>query len=120
MNTKTSLLLAIPLALLTTLGSGCVISSSDDDDSTLTVANESSFVVEDLFVVESFSTTWGPDLLGADALFPGESVTILLECGIYDALVVDEDGFECQLLDIDLCFEDAVWVIDDLTLNRCV
>jgi hypothetical protein len=119
MNTTTSLLLAIPLALLTTLGSGCVISSSDDD-STLTVENQSSFVVEDLFVVESFSTTWGPDLLGADALFPGESITILLECGIYDALVVDEDGFECQLLDLDLCFDDAVWVIDDLTLNQCV
>lgn len=120
MNTTKSILLALFFTLTMSAGTGCIIETDGDDDSTLTVRNASSFVVEDLFVVRSFSDTWGPDLLGPEALFPGESITILLDCGIYDALVVDEDGFECQLLDIDLCFDDAVWIIDDATLDFCI
>ena len=54
-----------------------------------------------------------------DILLPGEALTVLLDCGTYDVLIVDEDNIECELRNLDLCFDDAVWVIDDFELNTC-
>lgn len=91
----------------------------DDGDSVLTVANESSFVLTEVRIAEIDDPTWGPNLL-PDVLFPGEEIVVVdIECGFYDVLVVDETGVECALFDVDLCFEDAVWVVDDLTLDTC-
>jgi len=36
-------------------------------------------------------------------------------CDTYDALVVDEDDVDCELHDIDLCLNDATWVIRNNT-----
>ena len=91
--------------------------SSDDgviieDDSTLLVVNESDFVIEELFITDVDASGWGPNLLGADALFPGEDFLVTdISCGFYDVLLVDETGVECELLEVDLCFDDATWVI---------
>ena len=52
-----------------------------------------------------------PDILRGTALFPGESVTVELDCDTYDARLIDEDGVECFIDAIDLCFDDALWVI---------
>jgi hypothetical protein len=114
----TKRLLAIPLALmLAVLASGCIITS--EEDSSLTIDNASSYALYEIRVAEEFDDFYGPDLLGSDILLPGESITVLLDCGTYDVLVVDEDGFECELLGLDLCFDDAVWVVDNTTLNTC-
>jgi hypothetical protein len=93
---------------------GCVIESGGD--SSLTVYNDSDFVIQELYLVEVNSPTWGPDLLGSDVLLPGEAIELGLDCDTYDALVVDETGLECEILGIDLCFDDAQWV---LTNNTC-
>ena len=34
-----------------------------------------------------------------------------VSCGFYDALLVDETGVECEIFDIDLCLNDADWII---------
>lgn len=95
----------------------CVVDDDDVDDSTLTVVNESDFVIEEVFITDVNASGWGPNLLAGDVLFPGESMVIYdIECGVYDALLVDETGLECELLGIDLCFDDATWVI---TNNTC-
>ena len=90
--------------------------SADDSDSTLLVVNDSDFVIEDLFLTEVDNPNWGSDLLGSDALFPDEEIVLGVDCDFYDVLVVDETGLECEINDIDLCFNDATWVI---TNNTC-
>jgi hypothetical protein len=98
-------------------GSSCIIFA--DDDATLTIHNESSYVLTEVRLAEVDDPSWGPNLL-PDVLYPGEHLVIVdIDCGDYDVLVVDEFGVECVLADITLCFEDEDWVIDDVTLDFC-
>jgi len=101
--------------LIAAVASGCVIT----DDSTLTVDNHSSYALFEIRVAEVNDAYYGPNLLGGDILYPGESLTVGLDCGTYDVLVVDEDGVECELVGLDVCLDDAVWIIDDIDLNLC-
>jgi hypothetical protein len=96
-----------------------VLSACGGDVSTLTVQNESSFVLEELYVTPVDAFDWGPDLLANDVLFPEESFTVSLGCDVYDVMVVDELGTECVLFDLDLCFEDATWVVTNIDLSLC-
>ena len=110
--------LLIPIiALLLSFSASCVITT--DDDSTLTIANESDYVIEEIYVTEIDNPEWGPNLLGGTVLFPGESLTVSLYCDVYDAQIVDQDGFVCELYNLDLCFDDAIWVIDNFELATC-
>jgi hypothetical protein len=102
-------------ASLATL-SGC---SSDDgvfiDDASLLVVNDSDFVIEEIFLTDVGSPTWGPNLLRGEVLFPDEELLLGVDCGFYDALVVDEDGVDCEINSLDLCLNDATWVINNNT-----
>lgn len=112
--------LLAPLALLAVLGlaaPGCIIAT--EEDSTLTVENVSDYPLYELYVAPVSAPTWGPDLLGNDILLPNESITIFVDCGTYDALVIDDIGASCELYNLDLCFDDALWVIDNATLATC-
>lgn len=106
---------AIVVAALA-LAQACVIETGGD--SSLTVANDSDYVLLELHVAEIDDPTWGPNLI-PEALYPGEQVEIILDCGDYDVLIVDELGASCELYDLDLCFDDAIWVIDNFTLSTC-
>jgi hypothetical protein len=97
------------LACATVLGTGCII-STDDGDSTLTVDNQSDFIIDELYVVDHYDDDWGPNLI-PEALYPHETIDIDVECGTYDALLVAEDGVECELDHLDLCYDASTWVI---------
>jgi hypothetical protein len=99
---------------------GCVVSEDGDDgDSTLTVSNRSSYWLDEIHLAHVNDPSWGPDLVDG-SLAPGEDITIFgIECGRYDVLVVDETGVECELANLDLCFDDGAWVVDDFTLDVC-
>ena len=85
-------------------------------DGTLLVVNESSFSINRLHIVPIDSPSWGSNLLGNDALQPGEEVVIGLSCDFYDALLIDDLGVECELRSVDMCFNNATFVI---TNNTC-
>jgi hypothetical protein len=87
--------------------------------SEITVQNESSFVLEEIYVTPVDVFDWGPDRLGSEVLFPGESLTIDVECDVYDVMVVDELGTECVLFDLDVCFENKTWVVTNEDLSFC-
>ncbi|MEZ4364733.1 MAG: hypothetical protein R2939_00430 [Kofleriaceae bacterium] len=108
---------AVTLALAagTSVAGGCII-VTDGSDAELRVVNQSDFVIEDLYITETQSPTWGPDLLGGDVLFPGESLYVAVSCDYYDILVVDETGLQCEIRDLELCFDDATWVLRN---NSC-
>ncbi len=98
------------VAVLLSFGLGC----TDDDgdvEATLTVINESDFVIEEIYLTQVGSRVWGGNLLGVDPLFPEEEITLGVRCGFYDALLIDEEGAECTLEAIDLCLNDATWFI---------
>jgi hypothetical protein len=108
------------LALVVALAagsSGCIIV---DSDSTLTISNRSDYVIVDIAVARVGDPDFGPNLLRGDVLFPGEDITVVLDCDRYDVYVEDEDGFECILSNLNLCFNDAIWRIDNLTLDFCI
>lgn len=89
-------------------------------DSTLTIHNDSSYALYEINLSPVDSRTWGPDLLAGDTLFPGETIEIFdIDCNDYDVRLVDEDGDDCVIEDVGLCFDDEVWSIDDLQLAIC-
>jgi len=95
------------------LATGCTISGTAD--ASLLVVNDSDFVIEELYLTDIGSGSWGRNLLAGDVLYPGEELLLAVECGYYDALLVDEDGVDCEIHDIDLCLNDATWVIRNNT-----
>jgi hypothetical protein len=102
-----------------TLGAapGCLIVTDDDaDEATLEVVNESDFAITDIYLTEVDNRDWGPNLIGGDVLLPGESIVLVdINCDYYDAQLIDEDGVTCELYDLDLCLNDATWVVRNNT-----
>lgn len=93
---------------------------TDDDDvfideASLLVVNESDFVIEEIYIAEVNDPTFGPNLLRGDVLFPGEQFLLGVSCGFFDVLIVDEAGVECTIGAIDLCLNDATFVINNDT-----
>lgn len=99
------------------LATGCV--SDSGPDATLTVFNDSGFTIVELNLVPNFAGTWGRDYLGGHDLLDGEEITLAVECGTYDVRLIDEDDFVCEVLDVDLCLNNADFVITPTTLEDC-
>jgi hypothetical protein len=104
-----------PLAFATIAAvAACVV---EHGHSELNVINSSDFTIEELYVTEVGSPTWGPNLLGDVPLVPDASITLTVAFGTYDALLVDETGADCQLSAIDLRADDPTWVVTNDTCN---
>lgn len=101
------------------LGSVAIAGCSSDSgvSATLHVRNNSDFAITEIHVTSVGNSSWGPNLISGDVLLPGEMLSIDVACDTYDALLVDQDGVDCQLHSIDLCFSDAVWVINNSTCS---
>lgn len=91
-----------------------VATAACTSDSTLRVRNDSDFWIVEIHVTPVGSSTWGPNLLSSD-LAPGETFVLGIDCGTYDARLVDEAGVDCELHDLDLCLNDADWIIRNNT-----
>lgn len=113
----TTRFLAPALLLTASLAGGCVIAGDGVADATLEVSNNSDFVIEEIYLTDVNSSSWGGNLLGGDVLFPDESIVLAVDCGYYDALLVDQDGVDCELHDLDLCLNDASWIINNNTCS---
>jgi hypothetical protein len=107
-------------------GSGDTVVVADDGtvvedgaDSTVTLVNESEYAIYQMFMSPTSEPVWGPDQLGEDVLLPGESVSIAVDCDAYDVRLVDDEGEECVLEDVQVCLEDAVWHLTDDALAIC-
>ncbi|MND00583.1 hypothetical protein D3C83_192530 [compost metagenome] len=48
-------------------------------------------------------------------LLPNAELQVAVECGTYDAMLIDETGAACEVSTIDLCFEEADWIITNRT-----
>lgn len=86
-----ALLLALPL-----LFSGCFVSVHDDpyDPNTLVIENDFDALgdIWYAYVTPSSATSWGPELLGPDALQPGDELIVdIYDCNRYYDLRVEYD-----------------------------
>src|SRR5688572_10641938 len=113
-NGGTSLALPRGMRLLPAIASLLFVASCTD--SALFVTNDSDFEVHEMYVTDVRSSSWGPNLLDGEILFPGESMTLGLACGNYDALLIDETGAVCEVAGLELCYENADWIIRN---NSC-
>ena len=115
------LIRSLPFVAALGLAGACTTTTTIDPDpipdATLTVVNNSDYAIAELYLTSSADLGWGSNQLRGDFLFPDEQITLSVSCDYYDALLVDEDGAECQLDDVDLCLNDATWVIRN---NTCL
>ncbi|MBX3160656.1 MAG: hypothetical protein KF773_32115 [Deltaproteobacteria bacterium] len=99
-------------SLLALVGAaGC---NNDDDDlveAALIVSNQSDFTIEQIFLTEVDNPNFGPNLIAGEVLLPGEELTLGVNCGTFDVLIVDEAGVECTLHALDLCANAAKFII---------
>ncbi|MEJ7597958.1 MAG: hypothetical protein WKG01_08635 [Kofleriaceae bacterium] len=106
----------LSISLLACLGLSVGACTSDPaPDATLTVVNQSDYTIAELYLTASFESGWGPNQLGGDVLLPDEEITLGADCDFYDAMLVDEDDVECEIYDLDLCLNDAEWIIRNNT-----
>jgi len=107
------------IALMAALGCGVTADTGGgNSDGTITIQNGSTHVLTALHVAPVSQISWGPNLL-PDVLFTSEQITVQVSCSTYDVLVIDDRQRDCVLGNLDLCFSDQVWVIDDFTLRNC-
>ena len=87
---------------------------------TVKIINQSKWEIHHVFLSSVEDEEWGPDQLGEEVLAKGDSFTITdIPCDLYDVKVVDEDGDECIIEQVDLCGDDSYWKITDKDLLEC-
>lgn len=87
---------------------------------TVKVINQSKWEIHQLFLSSSSEESWGPDQLDDEILAKGDSMTLThIECDDYDIKVVDEDGDECVIEQVELCGDNSYWKITDKDLLSC-
>lgn len=109
-----------PACLLAAILTATTLAACGGGDSSLTIDNQSSYSLFEIHLAQVDDPNWGPNLLGSDPLDPGETLEISeIDCNTYDVDIIDDTGAECVLQSLDLCFDDAVWQLDDLDLATC-
>jgi len=87
---------------------------------TVKIINQSKWEIHHIYLSSSDDQEWGPDQLEDETLAKGESLTLTgIECDLYDIQVVDEDGDECVIEEVDLCNDNSYWKITDKALLEC-
>ena len=91
-----------------------------DTTSNVTVKNRSDWEVHELYLSPTSEDEWGPDQLGEEVLGTGDSITLTnVPCNVWDVMVVDEDGDECVIEQVELCAHEAVWNLTNEELLSC-
>ena len=89
-------------------------------NSTVKVVNRSTWTIEEMYLSPIDEKEWGPDQLGDAVIKPDKSFTLdNIPCDSWDVKLVDEDGDECVVADVDLCKDDETWEITSKDLLKC-
>ncbi|HEX7184154.1 MAG TPA: hypothetical protein VF756_20150 [Thermoanaerobaculia bacterium] len=84
------------------------------------IKNKSDWEIHHFFLSSVDDEEWGPDQLGDDVIGTGESFELRkIPCGSYDVMLVDEDGDECIVSEVDVCSGSEGWVITNEDLLEC-
>jgi hypothetical protein len=87
---------------------------------TVSLHNASKFDIYSIQLSPSDQVQWGANLIAGDVLMHGEDAQLaVFDCKKYDLRLVDDENIECVIDNIDLCFEDKKWTINDTVLAVC-
>jgi hypothetical protein len=85
----------------------------------ITITNGSEWTLDHLYISAANQAEWGPDQLGDETIATGETYTLKgVPCATYDVKLIDEDGDECEVSDVDICGNGG-WEIDSDDLLAC-
>lgn len=116
--TKQWLVRAAVLAVM-----GCAVAGTlpaGAQTAVVTLVNDTSWDIHHLYLSPVTDEEWGEDQLGEHILESGGSFDLYkIPCDDYDVMLVDEDGDECIVEDIEICEMDEEWLLDDETLLAC-
>jgi hypothetical protein len=83
------------------------------------ITNSSDWQLDHLFMSTVDEEEWGPDQLGDEVIGTGESFNLKgVPCATYDVKLVDEDGDECEVRQVDVCGSGG-WNIGNDDLLDC-
>ena len=90
-----------------------------DAASNVTIKNKSDWSIQHFFLSPVETEEWGPDQLGDEVIGTGDTFTLTgVPCDSYDVRLVDEDGDECVVAEVDICTNNG-WVINNDDLLDC-
>ena len=96
----------------------CSFSVAAKADVSFTLKNSSKWDLHHLYLSDVDSKSWGPDQLQEETINSGESFTLRgIEEGSYDVRIVDEDGDECVVEDVEFSDSEAVKLTDEMLLG---
>ncbi len=95
-------------------------SSGGDTSSSITFRNRSRWDIHRINMSPVSQSTWGVDHLGSSILRAGQDFSLHnIPCNSYDLRLIDEDGDQCVLNNIDVCAENSGVTITNENLLRC-
>lgn len=110
-------------SLVTFVGGLCIaallVPAAAQAASNVTIKNKSDWSITHFFLSPTETEEWGPDQLGDDVIGTGDTFTLTgVPCDAYDVRLVDEDGDECVVAEVDICADNG-WVISNDDLLAC-
>jgi hypothetical protein len=117
---KVSVTLAgVVLATIAALALPTTVAAASDN-SVIHIKNKSDWEIHHLFLSPSDQDHWGPDQLGDKVIGVGGSFELhKVPCNTWDVKLIDEDGDECVINDVDICASKEGWVITNDELLDC-
>ena len=104
-------------SVLTVFATASAMAASN---SKVVVVNKSSWAIHEMYFSPTDDTEWGEDQLGKQTIETGDQFTLTgIPCDNWDVKVVDEDGDECVVENVQLCADKDRWVINDSDLLSC-
>ena len=106
--------------LITALVFGLASGVAAAQTSTVSLTNESSWTITEMYLSAVDVQEWGSDQLGEHVIEPNSSYELTdVPCDVYDVRLVDEDGDVCVVGGVKLCGKDSAWKIGDDDLLNC-
>jgi hypothetical protein len=87
----------------------------------VTIKNKSDWEIHHFFLSPVEQEEWGPDQLGDEVIDANGGSFLLhsIPCASYDIKLIDEDGDECVVADVDICGNNQAWTITSDDLLEC-
>jgi hypothetical protein len=117
---KSAVLCGVALLSLASLGLPAQAHAAKGKKATVTVVNKSDWEIHHFYLSSSEDDEWGPDQLGDDVIGTDESFSLKqIPCDSYDVKLIDEDGDECVVEEVDICGGAEKWTITNKILLGC-
>ena len=87
---------------------------------TVKIVNKSNWAIHELYLSPVNVEEWGPDQLRQQVIEPNATFTLSgIPCDTWDVKLVDQDGDECVVPDVDICGGSGTWTIESKALVAC-